>query len=54
VKEGNAKLEQVGCQAQAAYMFIKSLPTTLFENSKNIIGMKDKKNHLSLQEDFVS
>jgi len=43
VKEGNVELEHIGSQAQVAYMFTKSLPATLFENSKMMTGMKDKK-----------
>ena len=44
VKEGNVELEHVESRAQAAYMFTKSLPFSLFENNKMILGMKDKKN----------
>jgi len=43
VKEGNVELEHVESRAQAANMFTKSLPSSLFENNKMILGMKDKK-----------
>jgi len=43
VKEGNVKLEHVESRAQAAEMFTKPLPSSLFENNKMILGMKDKK-----------
>jgi len=43
VKEGNVKLEHVESRAQAAYMFTKPLPSSLFENNKMILIMKDKK-----------
>jgi len=43
VKEGNVELEHVESQAQAADMFTKPLPSSLFENNKMILGMKDKK-----------
>jgi len=44
VKEGNVELEHVKSRAQVADMFTKSLPSSLFENNKIILGMKDKKN----------
>lgn len=34
-------------------MFTKSLPIILFENSKKIIGMKNKKKTFKFMEDFV-
>ena len=43
VKEGNVELEHVESRAQAADMFTKPLPSSLFENNKMILGMKDKK-----------
>jgi len=42
VKEGNVELEHVESRAQAADLFTKPLPSSLFEN-KMILGMKDKK-----------
>jgi len=43
VKEGNVELEHVESRAQATDMFTKPLPSSLFENNKMILGMKDKK-----------
>jgi len=43
VIQGNVELEHVESQAQAAYMFTKPLPSSLFENNKMILEMKDKK-----------
>ena len=43
VKEGNMKLEHVESRAQAADMFTKPLTSSLFENNKMILRMKDKK-----------
>jgi len=43
VKEGNVELEHIESWAQAANMFTKSLPSSLFENNKMILEMKDKK-----------
>ena len=44
VKEGNVELEHVESRAQAADMFTKPLSSSLFENNKMILGMKDQKN----------
>jgi len=44
MKEGNVELEHVENRAEAVDMFTKSLPSSLFENNKMILGMKDKKN----------
>ena len=43
VKERNVELEHVESRAQVADMFTKSLLSSLFENNKMILGMKDKK-----------
>jgi len=42
-REGKVKLEHVESRAQAADMFTKPLPTTLLENCKRLIGMRDRK-----------
>jgi len=41
VKEGNVKMVHVGSRDQIADLFTKLLPTVLFNNYKNLIGMKD-------------
>jgi len=43
VREGKVKLEHVESRAQAADMFTKPLPTTLLENCKKLIEMRDGK-----------
>jgi len=43
VKEGNVELEHVESRAQAANMLTQLLSSSLFENNKMILGMKDKK-----------
>jgi len=43
VKEGNVELEHIESRAQVADMFTKLLPSSLFENNKMILEMKDKK-----------
>ena len=43
MKEGNVELEHVESRAQTIDMFTKSLSSSLFENNKMILGMKDKK-----------
>jgi len=42
VKEGNVELEHVESREQAANMFTKLLSSSLFENNKIILGVKDK------------
>ncbi|XP_047331723.1 uncharacterized mitochondrial protein AtMg00810-like [Impatiens glandulifera] len=44
VKEGKVELEHVESRAQDADIFTKSLPTTLLESCKRLIGMRDGKN----------
>jgi len=41
VKEGNVEMVHVGSRDQIADLFTKPLPTVLFNNYKNLIGMKD-------------
>jgi len=43
VKEGNVELKHMESRTQAADMFTKSLPSSLFENNKMILRMKYKK-----------
>lgn len=43
VKEGNVELVHVGSRDQVADMFTKPLPTVLFNNCKNLIGMRDRR-----------
>jgi len=43
VKEGNVELVHMGSQDQVANMFTKPLSIVLFNNCKNLIGMKDKR-----------
>jgi len=43
MKEGNIELEHIESRTQAADMFTKPLPSSLFENNKMILRMKYKK-----------
>ena len=40
VKEGNVELEHIESRAQAADVFTKLLPSSLFENNKMILGIR--------------
>ena len=44
VKEGNVEMVHVGSRNQIVDLFTKPLPTVLFNNYKNLIGMKDERN----------
>ena len=52
VKNGKVKMIHISSHDQVANIFTKPLPTSLFENLKKMIRMKDLKG-LSLREDFV-
>ena len=41
MKEGNVEMVHVGSRDQIADLCTKPLPTMLFNNYKNLIGMKD-------------
>jgi len=41
VKEGNVEMVHVGSRDQIADLFTQPLPIVLFNNYKNLIGMKD-------------
>jgi len=53
LKNGEVRLTHVATHDQVAYIFIKPLPTVLFENLKEMIGMKYREG-LSLRRNLLS
>ena len=53
MKEENVELLHVASQDQVPDIFTKSLPKVLFDKYKEMIGMTDRREHLSLWGSFV-
>lgn len=52
MKNGEVQIMHVASSDQVTNFLTKTLPTTLFENLKEMIGIKNRKS-LSLRKEFV-